>query len=113
MPPDLAWGRLLGRQEGRERALQYVGVPADGVRSVAVVGTLAVETQVVGRRDEERLQQLSVGQRVQLRRHVEDATCDGHRAPEPQQPAAHNVISASPLTHRQDTPDRRNTRLTP
>lgn len=92
MPPHLTGGQVLRWQERCERALQSVRVAADGVCSVAVVGALAVETQVIGRRHEEGLQQFSVSEGVQLRGHVEHTACDGHRAPETQQPAAHNTI---------------------
>jgi len=63
------------------------------VCGVAVVGALPVETQVVGRRHKERLQQLAVRQGLQFGGHVEHAASDGHRAPETKQPAKHSVNS--------------------
>jgi hypothetical protein len=88
--PHFARSHFFARQESRERSFQNVGAATDGVCGVTVVGALAVETQVVGRRHEERLQQLAVCQRVQLGGHVQNATGDGHRAPETQQPAKHS-----------------------
>lgn len=91
MSPDLSWSHFLVRQERCERALKNVGVAADSMRSVAVVGALAVETQVVGRRHEECLEELSVREGVQFGGHVEDSASHWHRAPETKQPAEHNA----------------------
>lgn len=91
MSPDLARSHFLGWQERCEGALQNIRVTADSMRCVTVVGTLAVETQVVGRGHEECLQKLSIRQGVELCCHVEDTAGYGHRTPETQQPAAHNA----------------------
>lgn len=80
----LSGGELLGGQEGGEAALEAVGVAADGVRGVAVVGALPVEAQVVRGRYEERLQQLAVRLLVDLGGHVEEAAGHRHRPPEAQ-----------------------------
>jgi len=91
--PHFASSHFFGRQESRERAFQSVWAATDGMCGVAVVGTLSVETQVVGRRHKERLQQLAVRQGLQFGGHVEHAASDGHRAPETQQPAKQSVSS--------------------
>ena len=91
--PHFARSHFFGRQESRERAFQSVWAATDGVCGVAVVGTLSVETQVVGRRHKERLKQLAVRQGLQFGGHVEHTASDGHRAPETQQPAKQSVNS--------------------
>lgn len=56
MPPRFPGGEDLVGQESGEAALETVGRAAHSVRRVAVVAALAVEAQVAGRTDEERLQ---------------------------------------------------------
>lgn len=56
MPPDLPGRQLLVGQERCEGSLQGVGVAADGVTRVAVVGAPTVEAHVVRRGYEERLE---------------------------------------------------------
>lgn len=56
------------------------------MRRVAVISALAVETEILRGRNEKRFEQIAVGLLVQLDRHVQDATGDGHRPSEAQQP---------------------------
>ena len=56
MSPGLTRHQALAGQEGSEADLQRVGAPTDGVGGVAVVGTLAVKTEVTRGRYEECLQ---------------------------------------------------------
>ena len=66
MSPGLTRHQALAGQEGSEADLQRVGAPADGVGGVAVVGTLAVKTEVTRGRYEECLQQVSLSQAVDI-----------------------------------------------
>lgn len=58
------------RQKRGEGALQRVRVAANSVRGVAVVGALSVEAQIVGGRHEERLEQIILGDLVNLCRDI-------------------------------------------
>ncbi len=64
--PSVPGRQLFAGQEGGEASLQQVGMAADGVGGVAVVGALPVEAEVPRRRDEEGLQQVSLGQGVDV-----------------------------------------------
>ena len=66
MSPGLTRHDALAGHEGGEADLQRVGAATDGVGGVAVVGTLAVETEVARGRDEEGLQQVSLRQTVDI-----------------------------------------------
>lgn len=87
MPPRFPGGEELVGQESGEAALQAVRRPAHGVRRVAVVAALAVEAEVAGGTDEEGLQQLAVGDVVDLRGDVERPAAHRHRPAKAQQPA--------------------------
>ena len=106
MSPGLTRHEALAGHEGGEADLQRVGAATDGVGCVAVVGTLAVETEVARGRDEEGLQQVSLRQTVDisgtttlssegrhrererdLPRNVENSTGDGDGSPE-----SHNLV---------------------
>ena len=108
MSPGLTRHEALAGHEGGEADLQRVGAATDGVGGVAVVGTLAVETEVARGRDEEGLQQVSLRQTVDisgtttlssggrhretererdLPRNVEDSAGDGDGSPE-----SHNLV---------------------
>ena len=105
MSPGLTRHEALAGHEGGEADLQRVGAATDGVGGVAVVGTLAVETEVARGRDEEGLQQVSLRQTVDisgtttlssggdtererdLPRNVEDSAGDGDGSSE-----SHNLI---------------------
>lgn len=52
---------------------------------VAVVAAFAVKADVVGWRDEKCLQQIIVGQLIDLGRNVQDPTSYGHRSSEAKQ----------------------------
>lgn len=84
--PDLPGDDVLVGQEGREAALEEIGVAAYGVRGVAVVRALAVEAQVTCRTHEEGLEDVPVGHLVYLRGHVQQTTCYRHAPPEAHQP---------------------------
>ena len=60
------WCEVFGREKGRETSLEHVGAAADCVGRVTVVGALAVETEVAGRRNEERLEEVSLHKTVDL-----------------------------------------------
>ena len=66
VPPSFPWRNFFWRQKRGEAAFKLVRVAADGVAGVAVVGALAVEAEVAGRRDEEGLQQVALRQRIQI-----------------------------------------------
>ena len=55
MSPGLPRHNGLARQEGGEAGLEHVRATADRVRSITVVGALAMEAEVSRRRDEEGL----------------------------------------------------------
>ena len=48
VPPGLALGESQVRQEGGQRALDLVWLTAQSMLSGAVVGTIAIEANVVG-----------------------------------------------------------------
>lgn len=56
------------RQESGETAFKGVRISANRVRRIAVITALAVEADITGRADEERLQQFAVGDLINLRR---------------------------------------------
>lgn len=85
--PGFPGGEELVGQESGEAALEAVGCAAHGVRRVAVVTALAVEAQVAGGADEERLQQLAVGDLIHFRGDVERPAAHRHRPAKAQQPA--------------------------
>ena len=64
VPPCFPRRNVLRGEERGEAAFQLVGMAANGVAGVAVVGALPVEAQVPGRRDEEGLQQVPLRQRI-------------------------------------------------
>lgn len=53
---------------------------------IAIVGAFAMEAEIVCRRHEESLQDVSFGDVVDFRCHVEHSAHDGHRATETQYP---------------------------
>lgn len=85
MPPDLPRHDALVRQKSGEAALELIRRAAYRVARVAVVGAPAVEAEIAGRTDEERLEDVAVSHLVDLRGHVERPARHRHAAPEVQQ----------------------------
>lgn len=86
MSPHLPVSELFAGQESCEGAFERVWAAAHGVGSITIVAALAVEAQVVRRRDKERLQQLSVTDVVDFGGHVQHSPHHGHCATETQDP---------------------------
>lgn len=86
MSPHLPVSELFAGQESCEGAFERVWAAAHGVGSITIVAALAVEAQVVRRRDKERLQQLSVTDVVDFGGHVQHSPHHGHCATETQNP---------------------------
>lgn len=78
--PNFARSDRLGGQESSKAALDCVWAATDGVSCITVIATLAMETQIVGGRDEECLEEIIVGQSIDLRAHVEHSTHHGRCA---------------------------------
>jgi len=72
--PSFPWCDVFGGEKSSKASFQHVWAAADCVRRVAVVGALAVEAEVARWRDEESLEKISFGQRV-------DLSCDVQRSP--------------------------------
>ena len=60
MSPSLPWRHRLGRKKSCKASLQHIRVTTDCVGSVAVVRTLAMETEVPSWGDEEGFQEISL-----------------------------------------------------
>jgi hypothetical protein len=102
--------------EGRKAAKlpsKTVGISADGVRSITIIGALAVKAQVIGRRHEERLEQIPFGLLVQFGGHVEQSAGHGHGPSEAQEPGKPSTDinyreKIDPIRHVNLTPTRTN-----
>lgn len=66
--PRLPRDERFIRQESGETPFKGVRISANRVRRIAVITALAVEADITGRADEERLQQFAVGDLINLRR---------------------------------------------
>ena len=64
--PRFPWRNVFGRKKHGEAAFKLVRMAADGMAGVAVVSTYAMEAEVAGRGDEEGLQQVALGQWIQI-----------------------------------------------
>lgn len=66
MSPGLPRNERFIRQERGEAPFKGVRISANRVRRIAVITALAVEADITGGADEERLQQLAVGDLINL-----------------------------------------------
>jgi len=66
-------------QEGRKGSLNRVGTSTDRVTGITIIRALSVKANVVGRRNEEGLQQLVVGQLIDFCRNVQYTARHRHR----------------------------------
>lgn len=87
MSPSLSDREGFVGQKGGEAALEGVRTAANRMCSVTVVTALSVKAQVAGRTDEERLEQLAIGDLINFRCNVKRSTGNRHRSAKTQEPA--------------------------